>query len=231
MIHPEYCEYEPRPEQNTYQVFTKEYAVSDILTITIAEVQNREIVYDVDSDYERVNSDRYTAKTWKIVLSDFGEYPIDIVVMENDKLYGKSHLGMGFDSDLQFFINKLHRREVGMALRVKIGDLKYARTGKSDDDKEKASFRRTADDYLPAEILDLWLINITDLHSILHWTRDEATLTRDLFFCRVSIDPFRDIPIKYRESIVRAISVVEKGGLNPTSIVFLHQILYLWINN
>jgi hypothetical protein len=188
LIPPEHCEYGPFPEQNIYAVVSKDPYRKPLSDYRSKNPERREYSrYDppfgitISETKKGVSYTGYTIfgnpvvntvyKILKLSIPDFRRYPHELRFLPQEKT-SHPHFGLFMQSDFPAFIEKLKSKKIGLAVRVKLADLRDAVMFSDISGSNRFGYSTFETYYLPVDIIDVWLIDIDTHYSIMRWIRD-----------------------------------------------------------
>ena len=174
LIPPEFCEYWYEAGQGQYTIVSRDPDipeadyVSGLLVrfpygITVSESGPGEL--------ETGSNPAPYREVWKLALPDFEHYPAELVQRPDDG-NKPAHFGLSFHYDSQAFVSRLTDRKIGLALRFRIGDCRNAYEHVDGLGIGASDSNITTTDYLPIELLDVWIIDTGTDYSLIQWSRD-----------------------------------------------------------
>lgn len=181
LIPAEECKVVPYPDSNTYFILSKDYyapgydpATNPTLPygITLATTDERSSTYDRQNRYgvsQQVTG--YDEVRCKLELRGFLQLPRALRWIPEGDSY--IHFGLPVRAPDPAFRQLLREKKVGLAVRVRLDDISGIQTKYDSHGDHTVRFNETHS-YLPATLLEAWVVDLSTMTSVVHWSAAPA---------------------------------------------------------
>lgn len=178
-ISPDDCKVFPFPDDGTYVIGTEEYFVPRSIPelgerygLTVAQVDQPPTTSQVpDKRGGMVESTDYSGVKCKLWPGDLSRLPATVLWRETDGS-PLTRFALRVQTADPGFRQLLREKKIGLAVRVRVGDLSEA-AGENHFDRALRPGLPTGTyvySYLPVTILEAWVVDTSTQMSVVHWT-------------------------------------------------------------
>lgn len=181
LIPPEECRIAPYPDDGSYFILSNDYyrvgyddKTNPTLPygITLATIDKSSSTHDRQNRYgATVQVTTYREVKCKLWLQDFSQLPMALRWRVDHE--SGIHFGLPVKTADPAFRQLLREKKIGLAVRVRIDDLSQIQTT-LDGYGDHTFWSSHTDSYLPATLLEAWVVDVSTLTSVVHWSAAPA---------------------------------------------------------